>query len=62
MGDKAARVSVERQVTPSLELAGLVAGLMRQALREAGATESEVLLISSEALGDKRDLYGIEWR
>lgn len=58
MGDKAARVSVERQVTPSLEVAGLVAGLMR----EAGATESEVLLISSEALGDKRDLYGIEWR
>lgn len=62
VGDNAARVSVERQVTPSLELAGLMAGLLRQGLRDAGASESEVLLISSEALGDKQDLYGIEWR
>ncbi len=61
-GEQAARLSVERQVTPSLEVAGLVAGLLREALHEAGARECEVLLISSEALGDRRDLYGIEWR
>lgn len=62
IADDAARVSVERQGTPSLELAGLVAGLLRQALREAGAREPRVQLVGSEALGDKQDLYGIEWR
>jgi serine/threonine-protein kinase len=60
-GDGSARLSVERQVTPSLELAGLVAGIVRRGLLEAGASEAQVLLISSEALGDARDLYGVEW-
>jgi len=61
VGERAARLSLERQVTPSLELAGLVAGIVRRGLLEAGASEAQVLLISSEALGDARDLYGVEW-
>jgi len=39
-----------------------VGGLLRDALAQAGAAEAEVLLISSQALGDGRDLYGVEWR
>ncbi len=62
VAERSARLSVERQVTPSLELAGLIGGLLRQGVREAGASESEVVLISSEALGDARDLYGVDGR
>lgn len=61
VSEKSARLSVERQVTPSLEIAGLVAGIVRQSLREAGAESAEVVLISSEALGDAKDLFGVEW-
>ncbi len=62
LSEHTARLSVERQVTPSLELAGLIGGLLRQGVREAGAAEAEVVLISSEALGDARDLFGVDWR
>jgi hypothetical protein len=61
VSDGVARLSIERQVTPSLEVAGLVGGILRQSLREAGAASAEVVLISSEALGDAKDLYGVEW-
>lgn len=60
-GAKQARLWVLDQSTPSLELAGWTAGLLRDALRQAGAREPEVLLILSDALGDGRDLYGVEW-
>ena len=62
LGENAVRLSIQDQITPSLELAGLIAGLVREALRQAGATDVEVLLISSQALGDGRDLFGVEWR
>lgn len=56
-----ARLSVRAQLTPSLELAGFTAGLIREALRRTGAREAKVTLISSEALGDAQDLYGVTW-
>jgi hypothetical protein len=62
ISEHSARLSIQDQTTPSLELAGLVGGLLREALGQAGATEVEVLLISSQALGDGRDLFGVEWR
>jgi hypothetical protein len=62
ISERSARASVERQLSPSLELSGLLGGLLRQALREAGANDPEIVLISSEALGDTKDLYGLEWR
>ena len=43
-GPNAARLWVTGQSTPSLELAGWTAGLLRAAMREAGANEPEVLL------------------
>ena len=61
IGRTSARLWVSNQSTPSLELAGWMAGLLRNALRQAGAPDAEVLLILSEALGDGRDLYGVEW-
>ncbi len=57
-----ARLWVANQPTPSLELAGWTAGLLRDAFRQAGADEVEVFLIAAEALGDGRDLYGVDWR
>jgi hypothetical protein len=62
LSETSVRLSIQDQITPSLELAGLIAGLLREALRQAGATEVEVLLISSQALGDGQDLFGVEWR
>ncbi|MBX3274483.1 MAG: protein kinase [Sandaracinaceae bacterium] len=62
LGPASARLWVRGQPTPSLELAGWTAGLLRDALRQTGATEVEVLLIGAEALGDGRDLYGVDWR
>jgi len=61
VGETAARLWVMDQPTPSLELAGWMAGLLREAMRQAGADRVEVLLIAAEALGDGRDLYGVEW-
>lgn len=58
---RSARLSVEDQSTPSLELAGLIAGLLRDAMRQAGAHGVEVALISAQALGDRQDLYGVDW-
>jgi serine/threonine-protein kinase len=60
--ERSARLSIQDQTTPSLELAGLLAGLLRDALRQAGAEDVEVLLIGAQALGDGRDLFGVEWR
>ena len=57
-----ARLAIRGQSTPSLELSGLLAGLFREAMRMAGAEEVELLLISSDALGDGLDLYGLSWR
>lgn len=62
IGETTARLWVMDQPTPSLELAGWMAGLLREAMRQAGAQDVEVLLIAAEALGDGRDLYGVEWR
>lgn len=62
LGAGSARLWVTGQPTPSLELAGWTAGLLRDAMRQTGATEVEVLLIGAEALGDGRDLYGVDWR
>ncbi|MGF1466345.1 MAG: protein kinase [Sandaracinaceae bacterium] len=55
------RLSVTGQPTPSLELAGFTAGLLREGMRRAGARHAEVVLISSAALGDSEDRYGAEW-
>lgn len=59
--DRSARLSIGEQSTPSLELAGLIGGLLRDAMRQAGAHEVEVTLISSQALGDRADLFGVDW-
>ncbi|MGE0788636.1 MAG: serine/threonine protein kinase [Sandaracinaceae bacterium] len=60
-GHRSARLSVVGQTSPALELAGWMGGLVREALRVAGAHEVEVTLISAEALGDRQDLYGVDW-
>ena len=62
VSDVQARLWLQDQTTPSLELAGWLGGVLREAMREAGAREVEVLLIASQALGDARDLFGVEWR
>ncbi|MEZ4338296.1 MAG: hypothetical protein R3B82_16875 [Sandaracinaceae bacterium] len=62
IGTGSARLWVAGQPTPSLELAGWTAGLLRDAMRQTGAHDVEVLLIGAEALGDGRDLFGVEWR
>jgi len=56
-----ARLWVSDQPTPSLELAGWTAGLLRHAFRQTGAEDVEVFLISAQALGDGRDLFGVDW-
>lgn len=56
-----ARLAVEGQRAPTLELTALIGGLLRQALREAGARQAEVVVIAAQALGDGRDLYGLAW-
>ena len=61
VGPTKARLWVMNQSTPSLELAGWMAGLLRNAMRQAGAVDAEVLLILSETLNNGRDLYGVEW-
>lgn len=61
VSEKKARLWVTNQPTPSLELAGWFAGLLRAAMRETDAVDPKVDLVASEALGDGRDLYGIEW-
>lgn len=58
----AARLSVCGQTAPRLELAGLMGGILREGLSQLGAQEVEVVLITAEALGDGRDLYGASWR
>jgi len=60
-GPNRARLWVLNQSTPCLELTGWMAGLLRDALRQAGAHDAEVFIILSDALGDGRDLYGVEW-
>lgn len=62
IGTGSARLWVTGQPTPSLELAGWTAGLLRDAMRQTGAHDVEVLLIGAEALGDGRDLFGVDWR
>ncbi|MCB9597657.1 MAG: protein kinase [Sandaracinaceae bacterium] len=62
LGPGSARLWVASQPTPSLELAGWTAGLLRDGMRQTGATEVEVLLIGAEALGDGRDMFGVDWR
>ncbi|MCS6799922.1 MAG: protein kinase [Myxococcota bacterium] len=57
-----ARYAVQDLSEPSLELAGLVAGVMRGALRVVGATEAEVYVTASQALGDVADVYGMSWK
>jgi hypothetical protein len=62
VGSRGARLYVDGLTAPSLELAGFTAGLLRAALRGTAARHVEVVLIGSAALGDRRDLYGVEWR
>ncbi|MCC6877599.1 MAG: protein kinase, partial [Sandaracinaceae bacterium] len=61
LGERSARLWIEEQETPSLELAGFVAGLVRGAMKELGAPKVEVMIISAQALGDARDIFGVEW-
>ncbi len=61
LGPRSVRLQVRAQSTPSLELAGFIAGLLRDALRQAGAHDVEVTLIASQALGDGADRFGVEW-
>ena len=61
LAERSVRLMVQDQTTPSLELSGLLAGLLREAMRQAGAREVEVLLLSAQALGDGADIFGVEW-
>lgn len=55
-----AKLAIEG-TTPSLEVAGLTAAILRGALVEAGARPVSVSIIASSALGDRRDLFLARW-
>jgi serine/threonine protein kinase len=55
-----AKVAVEGHA-PSLEVTGLTAGLLRAALREAGAPLADVSIVACSALGDVRDVFIARW-
>ncbi|MCA9601695.1 MAG: hypothetical protein KC417_06715, partial [Myxococcales bacterium] len=57
-----ARVAVAEQPRPSLEMSAWVSGLLRGVLRKAGATDVEVAVPASQALGDAADVYGLSWK
>ena len=56
-----ARLAVRGQVEPSLELCAVMAGLVRQGLRGAGASRAEVHTTACQALGDVACVYGVTW-
>jgi hypothetical protein len=56
-----ARVAVRGQVEPSLELCAVMAGLVREGLRGAGASRAEVYTTACQALGDVACVYGVSW-
>jgi serine/threonine protein kinase len=55
-----AKLAIEGHA-PSLEITGLTAGILRAALREAGAPNAEVSIIACAALGDLRDVFVASW-
>ncbi|MDB4974021.1 MAG: Serine/threonine protein kinase [Myxococcaceae bacterium] len=58
--DGRARLSVRGQLSPTLELSALFAGILRGQLQLLGA-HGEVNLAASQALGDGADLYALSW-
>jgi len=56
-----ARLAIRGQVEPSLELCAVMAGLVREGLRVAGATRAEVYTTACQALGDAACIYGVSW-
>jgi predicted hydrocarbon binding protein len=40
---------------------GLTAGILRAALREAGAPNADVSILACNALGDHRDVFVARW-
>ena len=57
--DHSARLTVREQIEPTLELSGFFAGLLRAAIRAAGAPHADVYLTACQALGDAADVYGV---
>ncbi len=60
--DGFARLAVRGQAEPTLELTGFVAGLLRAAMRTAGAGDPEVLVSACQARGDVADIYQVSYR
>lgn len=58
--DHSAKLSIEGHA-PSLEVTGLTAGILRAALREAGAPNADVSILACTALGDHRDVFVARW-
>jgi hypothetical protein len=60
-GPRRARILVQDQVQPSLELCALVAGLLRGTLRESGASRIAVNTAACQALGDPVCSFALTW-
>jgi len=60
-GPRRARILVQDQVQPSLELCALVAGILRGTLREAGAERVAVNTSACQALGDPVCSFALTW-
>jgi predicted hydrocarbon binding protein len=60
-GPRRARILIQDQVQPSLELCALVAGLLRGTLRESGAEHIAVNTSACQALGDPVCSFALTW-
>jgi serine/threonine-protein kinase len=59
--DSHALVVVWGEVEPSLELAALMSGIVRQLLREGGSPDAEVQITACEAVGDASTVFQLRW-
>jgi uncharacterized protein (TIGR02265 family) len=60
-GPRRARILVQDQAHPSLELCALVAGVLRGALRVSGAERVAVHTSACQALGDPVCSFALTW-
>ncbi len=58
--ERGAKLYIEGH-SPSLEVTGLTAGIVRAALQEAGASSADVSIVACSALGDVRDVFIVRW-
>ncbi|MEM9193525.1 MAG: serine/threonine-protein kinase [Myxococcota bacterium] len=60
-GQGFARLELREQGTPSLLLCVTMIGFLEQSLRQLGAVQAEVTLLSSRALGDTGSRFSLSW-